>query len=233
MGREGRVEGRVRAPRRASHARPSRAAACGLTRARHAWVMPHPDRPRPPSAAELADAVGRTIPDVMGDRLAVLFVGINPGLVSGATGQHFARPGNRFWPVLHDAGFTPRQLRPNEQGALPALGLGITNLVARTTATAAELDAAELRAGGERLRALVADRRPRFVAFLGLTTYRTAFGRREATVGEQPQPIEGARVWVLPNPSGLNAGWSRVRLAEVYAGLRREALPHLEGATPG
>ncbi|MFN8621931.1 MAG: G/U mismatch-specific DNA glycosylase [Chloroflexota bacterium] len=185
--------------------------------------MPSPTRL--PSPTELAAAAGRTIPDVLGDGLAVLFVGINPGLVSGATGHHFARPGNRFWPVLHAAGFTPRLLRPDEQDELPALGLGITNLVARTTATAAELTDEELRAGATRLAGVVAARRPRFVAFLGLTTYRVAFGRRDATVGEQPEPLEGARTWVLPNPSGLNAGWSRERLTEAYTALRRAALP--------
>lgn len=170
--------------------------------------------------------VHASIPDILGPGLAVLFVGINPGLVSGATGHHFARPGNRFWPVLHDAGFTPRLLRPDEQDELPALGLGITNLVARVTATAAELSGDELRAGAVRLEPLVADLDPAFVAFLGLTTYRTAFARRDATVGEQPERLGRARVWVLPNPSGLNAGWSRSRLTEAYGELRRAALPH-------
>jgi len=188
-----------------------------------------PARPRLPSPAELAAAAGRTLPDIMGDDLAVLFVGINPGLVSAATGHHFARPGNRFWPVLHDAGFTPRLLRPDEQGVLPYLGLGITNLVARTTATAAELSHEELRAGGERLVVLTERIRPRFVAFLGITTYRAAFGRKDAVVGEQEAEIAGARTWVLPNPSGLNAGWSRARLTDAYTALRRAALPHPGG----
>jgi TDG/mug DNA glycosylase family protein len=171
----------------------------------------------------------RPIPDVLGPDLVVLFVGINPGLVSGATGHHFARPGNRFWPVLHDAGFTPRVLRPDEQHELPALGLGITNLVSRVTATAAELSDDELRTGAIRLERLEAELHPRFVAFLGLTTYRTAFGRRGASVGEQPERLGNARIWVLPNPSGLNAGWSRGRLTEAYGALRVVALPHRAG----
>jgi TDG/mug DNA glycosylase family protein len=170
--------------------------------------------------------IARSIPDVLGPDLQVLFVGINPGLFSGASGHHFARPGNRFWPVLYAAGFTPRLLRPDEQDLLPALGLGITNLVTRVTATAAELSDAELRAGGRRVEVLVRDLRPRHVAFLGLTTYRVAFSRRGATVGEQAERLADARTWVLPNPSGLNAGWSRTRLVEAYGSLRRAALPH-------
>lgn len=170
----------------------------------------------------------RSIPDVLGPDLRVLFVGINPGLVSGASGHHFARPGNRFWPVLYEAGFTARLLRPDEQDLLPASGLGITNLVTRVTATAAELADEELRAGGRRVEALVRDLGPRHVAFLGLTTYRVAFGRRGATVGEQTERLAEARIWVLPNPSGLNAGWSKARLVEAYGALRRAALPHLD-----
>lgn len=178
------------------------------------------------------EAALQPIPDVLGPGLAVLFVGINPGLVSGATGHHFARPGNRFWPVLHEAGFTPRLLRPADQAELPSLGLGITNLVPRVTATAAELSDAELRDGGRRIAALAAELRPAFVAFLGLTTYRVAFGVRHASVGEQANALAEARVWVLPNPSGLNAGWSRARLVEAYGALRREALPHRDDPTP-
>ena len=186
--------------------------------------MPDPARRTLPSPTELAAAVGRTIPDILGDDLAVLFVGINPGLVSGATGRHFARPGNRFWPVLHDAGFTPRQLRPDEQADLPVLGLGITNLVARATASAAELSDDELRDGGQRLLALVEASGPRFVAFLGLTSYRVAFGRRGATVGEQPDPIAGARAWVLPNPSGLNASYPGFESKLVWFRRLRDSL---------
>ena len=146
--------------------------------------------PVPPSPADLAAAANRTIPDVLpppGAPLRVLFCGINPSLYSAATGWHFARPGNRFWPALHLSGFTPRRLAPAEQDLLAGYGLGITNLVARATAQAAELDPAELRAGGERLAALIADRRPRVLAVAGVTAYRTAFGRPRAAIGPQPE----------------------------------------------
>ena len=142
-----------------------------------------------PGPADLAAAANRTIPDVLpaaGELLRVLFCGINPSLYSAATGWHFARPGNRFWPALHLSGFTPRQLAPAEQDQLAGYGLGITNLVARATAQAAELDAAELRAGGERLTALIADRRPRVLAVAGVTAYRTAFARPRAAVFPSP-----------------------------------------------
>src|SRR5207245_3946871 len=149
-----------------------------------------------------------TIPDVLPDPgrpLLVLFCGINPGLYSAATGWHFARPGNRFWPALHLSGFTPRRLAPREQDLLPGYGLGITNLVPRATAQASELDAAELRAGCERLTALVREHRPRVVAIAGVTAYRSAFARPRATTGPQPEALAGARLWVVPNPSGLHA----------------------------
>ena len=160
--------------------------------------------------------------------LHVLFCGINPSLYSAATGWHFARPGNRFWPALHLSGFTPRRLAPAEQHLLPGYGLGITNLVARATAQAAELDAAELRAGGERLAVLVAEHRPRILAVAGVTAYRTAFAHPHATIGPQPSPPAGSRpsspvapqVWVLPNPSGLNASWTTPRLVEAFRELR-------------
>jgi TDG/mug DNA glycosylase family protein len=171
--------------------------------------------------AELAAARDRTIPDVLpgaGDPpLRVLFCGINPGLVSAATGHHFARPGNRFWPVLHQAGFTPRRLRPDEQHLLPALGLGITNVAPRATARADELDSAELRAGGERLRDLVRRLRPAWLGVVGITAYRVAFDAPKATVGVQDDPIGATRVWVLPNPSGLNAHWSLEAMAVEFA----------------
>lgn len=160
--------------------------------------------------AELAQARDRTIPDVLpgpGDPpLRVLFCGINPGLVSAATGQHFARPGNRFWPALHGAGFTPRRLRPDEQYLLPSLGLGITNIVCRATARADELSTAELVAGGERLRDLVRDLRPAALGVVGITAYRVAFAAPRSIVGLQPA-LGAALVWALPNPSGLNAHW--------------------------
>lgn len=151
--------------------------------------------------------------------LRVLFCGINPGLVSAATGHHFARPGNRFWPALHLSGFTPRLLAPSEQDELRGLGLGITSLVARATARADELTTDELRAGGERLRRLVARTRPAWLAVVGITAYRTAFAAPRAAVGPQEGRIGPARVWVLPNPSGLNAHWQLPALAEELARL--------------
>ncbi|MBV9205703.1 MAG: G/U mismatch-specific DNA glycosylase [Actinobacteria bacterium] len=179
-----------------------------------------------PAALDLEAARSKTIPDVLpepGAGFLVLFCGINPGLYSAATGWHFARPGNRFWPALALSGFTPRRLAPAEQELLPGYGLGITNLVARPTAQAAELTAAELRSGGERLLALVRDRRPRILAIAGVTAYRTAFGHPRAATGPQPGPLGGARVWVLPNPSGLNAAWPTPRLIEAFRDLRRHA----------
>ena len=176
-----------------------------------------------PSRTDLEAARTATIPDVVAEGLRVLFVGINPGLVSGATGHHFARPGNRFWKVLHLAGFTERQLAPSEQRELLAAGLGVTNLVARTTARADELAAKELVAGGRRLERLARRRRPGFVAVLGVTAYRTAFDRPRASVGPQDEAIGGAPTWVLPNPSGLNAHYQVPQLVEVFAELRRAA----------
>jgi len=174
-----------------------------------------------PTPAELAAAAGRAIPDTITPHLDVLFVGINPGLYSGATGRHFARPGNRFWPTLHRAGFTPRQLAPDETRELLGLGLGITNIVNRTTATAAELGRDELRAGAERLRATVARYRPRVVAILGVTAYRAAFERPAARLGRQDELLKGAELWVLPNPSGLNAHYQLPDLVELFAGFRK------------
>jgi len=168
-------------------------------------------------------AANRTIPDVLpgvGEPLRVLFCGINPSLYSAATGWHFARPGNRFWPALHLSGFTPRRLAPAEQDLLGGYGLGITNLVARAPAQAAELDAAELRAGGERLAGLIADRRPGVLAVAGVTAYRTAFGRPRAAIGPQPDTLGDARLWILPNPSGLNAHTTGPKLAELMREMR-------------
>ena len=179
-----------------------------------------------PSREDLAAARNRTIPDVLpapGAPFQVLFCGINPGLYSAATGQHFARPGNRFWPALHQSGFTERQLPPAEQWLLPGLGLGITNVVGRASARADELSADELRAGGERLAGLTARLAPRWLAVLGVTAYRTAFGQPRAAVGPQPDEIGGARVWILPNPSGLNAHWNAAALAAEFGRLRVRA----------
>ncbi|MFC5183385.1 G/U mismatch-specific DNA glycosylase [Actinomadura harenae] len=184
-----------------------------------------PPTPRP-TKADLEAARDRILPDVLPPRdvpLRVLFTGINPGLYSGATGHHFARPGNRFWPALYRSGFTPRLLDPAEQDELGALGLGITNLAPRTTARADELTAEELREGGRRLADLVARRRPRFLAVQGVTAYRTAFGRPKARIGLQGDRLDPAGIWVLPNPSGLNASWSLDRIAAELTRLREAA----------
>lgn len=177
-------------------------------------------QPRRPTQADLLAAAGKTIEDVIAPNLKVLFCGINPGLYSGYTGHHFARPGNRFWPTLHSAGFTPRRLSPSEERELLLHGYGITNLVRRATATAAELSAAELKSGGERLVAKVEHFRPAVVAVLGVTAYRTAFGLPRATLGEQPEGLGPVRLWVLPNPSGLNAHFTPADLARVFAEFR-------------
>jgi len=150
----------------------------------------------------------------------VLFAGINPSLYSAATGHHFARPGNRFWPALHRSGFTPRLLRPAEQDALLPLGLGVTNVVGRPTARADELTRAELVAGARDLAEKVRRWRPVWLAVVGVTAYRTGFDRPRATFGPQDEPVGGARVWVLPNPSGLNAHFQLDDLAAEFARLR-------------
>jgi TDG/mug DNA glycosylase family protein len=175
---------------------------------------------------DLDAARHRTIPDILpatGEPLNVLFCGINPGLYSAATGWHFARPGNRFWPALHLSGFTPRRLDPSEQEELRRYGLGITNIAPRATAQAAELTDAELREGGARLVALTDKHRPRFVAIAGVTAYRTAFGRPRAAIGRQDERLGAARLWILPNPSGLNAHWTMPALATAFAELREAA----------
>ncbi len=160
------------------------------------------------------------MPDVIANGLDVLFCGINPGLYSGAVGHHFARPGNRFWRTLAASGFTDRLLSPYEERDLLGFGLGITNLVDRATARADELPAEALRDGAVRLEAKVVRYAPGVVAMLGVTAYRTAFGRPGAAVGEQPEPLGDARLWVLPNPSGLNAHYQLQDLARAFGGLR-------------
>lgn len=176
-----------------------------------------------PTRADLAAARGRTVPDLLGPRTRLLFVGINPGLWSGATGAHFARPGNRFWPALLAAGITGHLvdpaagLDPADRRHLEERGLGITNLVERATANAGELTAAELRAGVGRLEALVREHRPAVVAVAGITAYRTAFRRPRAAPGRQAEGLAGAELWVVPNPSGLNAHETVASLATAYA----------------
>jgi TDG/mug DNA glycosylase family protein len=166
-----------------------------------------------------------TLAPIVGPGLRILFCGVNPGLRSGAIGHNFAGPSNRFWPTLHAAGLTPRRLTPDEDVELLAFGLGITNLVDRVTRAADELSAAELRAGAARLEALVADLQPRLVAVVGLTAYRTAFGRRQAVMGPQDETIGGRPVWVLPNPSGLNAHYKPADFARLYAEAAAFAAP--------
>ena len=175
-----------------------------------------------------AGAPAKPLPDVLGPDLRVLFCGINPSLISAERGHHFARPGNRFWPALHGAGFTPRRLRPDEQHLLPALGLGITNIAPRATARADELSNAELVAGGQRLRELVRCRRPVALGVVGITAYRVAFASPRAAVG--PQPGWGpVLVWALPNPSGLNAHWSLAAMVAEFARFKLAVAVHPYG----
>jgi TDG/mug DNA glycosylase family protein len=178
---------------------------------------------RRPTRTDLLAATHRTVPDVIADGLGVLFCGINPGLYSAATRHHFARPGNRFWPTLHRSGFTEQLLTPFRERELLNNHLGITNLVDRATATADLLSPDEIVAGGRRLTAKVARRKPKFVAVLGVVAYRQAFAKPNAKLGPQPKPIGATQVWVLPNPSGLNAHFQLADLAKLFAELRHAA----------
>jgi TDG/mug DNA glycosylase family protein len=173
-----------------------------------------------PTKQELARSYGLTLPDLVGPGLRVLLVGINPSLWSGWSGRHFGRPSNRLWTTLHEAGLTPRRLAPEDTSELLAAGIGITNLVARATARADELSDDEMRAGVPGLRELARRWRPRAVAVLGVSAYRVAFARPKAVVGRQPEPFEGALLWVLPNPSGLNAHYQQPALSAEYGALR-------------
>ena len=184
-----------------------------------------PAKRRRPTAAELEAARGRRVPDIVATDLDVLFCGINPGLWSGAVGHHFAHPGNRFWKVLHGAGFTPIVVDPAEDRRLLEFGLGITNLVPRVTARASELGTDELRAGGRTLTRKVHRLSPRAVAFVGIGAYRTALARPRAQVGEQPEEMGSSAVWALPNPSGLQAHYRTQDLVAAYAELRRSVRP--------
>jgi TDG/mug DNA glycosylase family protein len=178
----------------------------------------------PPTRAALLAARGKTVPDVIAPGLRVLFCGINPGLYSGATGHHFARPGNRFWPVVHRAGFTERLLAPAEERTLLQYELGVTNLVARTTAAADELTKQELMNGRRRLLAKIERYQPRIVAILGVGAFRAAFERPKATLGPQPDRVGATVLWVLPNPSGLNAHYQMPELVRIFRDLRKAAL---------
>lgn len=162
------------------------------------------------------------VPDIVAPGLKVLFCGINPGLRSAELGQHFARPGNRFWKTLYQAGFTDRLLAPSEQWSLLEYGVGVTNLVTRSSAAAAELTKEELKHGAAELVAKVVALQPRWIAFLGIQAYRTAFGRPKAAVGRQPETIaEHTGIWVLPNPSGLQAHYQLPELVKLFGELRR------------
>jgi TDG/mug DNA glycosylase family protein len=172
-----------------------------------------------PTKQQCLAAQGRTVPDIIAPDLRILFCGINTGLYSAAVQHHFARPGNRFWPALFAAGLTPRLLAPADEREMLALGLGITNVVDRATAAAAELRDDELRAGAETLEAKVRRYEPRVLAILGVGAYRVGFGRQSASVGPQDRFIARTRVWVLPNPSGLNAHYQARDLADVFRSL--------------
>lgn len=175
------------------------------------------------SPQQLAAALTRGLPDILAPNLRVVLVGINPGLYSAAIGHHFGRPGNRFWKTLAAAQLTPRLLTPQEDHTLPHYGLGLTNVVARTTARADELAAHELRAGALALERKVLEHGPKVVAVLGVTAYRTAFARPKAGLGLQPERLSGAKLWVLPNPSGLNAHHQLPDLARLFTELRNFA----------
>lgn len=185
---------------------------------------------RRPTREEIAAAEGRTVPDLIATGLVVLFCGINPSLYSGAVGHHFARPGNRFWKALHQGGLSPRVISPDEESALLTLGIGVTNLVDRATASADELARDELVRGARRLTAKARRYAPTCLAFLGIGAYRAAFGRPAAQLGAQPEPIGSSLVWLLPNPSGLNASYQLADLAREFRALalataRRRARP--------
>jgi TDG/mug DNA glycosylase family protein len=173
-----------------------------------------------PTKEQLLAATEKTVRDVIAPDLRVLFCGINPGLYTAAVGHHFARPGNRFWPALYAAGFTDRLLSPFDERELLKNGYGITNVVARTTATADLLTKEEILAGGERLRAKVLRYHPKILAILGLGAYRTAFNQPKAIVGRQPDLVGQTVLWVLPNPSGLNANYQPAALARLFRELK-------------
>jgi double-stranded uracil-DNA glycosylase len=191
-------------------------------------VRRNPVSPSKPSQSQVLAARDKLLPDVAAKNLAVLFVGINPGLYTAAIGCHFGRPGNRFWPALYGGGFTPRLFSPFEQSLLLDLELGITNIVGRATARADELTSDELVAGGRRLQAKVKRWRPTVVAFLGIQPYRVVSGVKDARVGLQEQPFGGSHTWLLPNPSGLNAHYQPAALAKLFGELRVWAITQHE-----
>jgi TDG/mug DNA glycosylase family protein len=177
-------------------------------------------QPWKPTKEQLLAAKDKTVRDVIAPGLRILFCGINPGLYTAAVGHHFARPGNRFWPALHASGFTDRLLSPFEENELLVRGYGITNVVMRATATADQLSRSELSEGGKRLAAKIKRYQPQFLAVLGLGAYRAAFGNAKAIIGEQEKTIGKTRIWVLPNPSGLNAHYQPRDLARLFVELK-------------
>ncbi|MEK6281624.1 MAG: G/U mismatch-specific DNA glycosylase [Acidobacteriota bacterium] len=177
-------------------------------------------KPWKPTKEQLIAAADKTVPDVIAPRLRVLFSGINPGLYTAAVGHHFARPGNRFWPALFAAGFTDRLISPFDERLLLKTGYGITNVVQRATATADQLKREELRGGCRQLTAKVRRFKPAFLAVLGLGAYRAAWERPKAAIGQQEEMIGETVVWVLPNPSGLNAHYQADQLARLFSDLR-------------
>lgn len=181
-----------------------------------------------PTKEELLAAVDKVVPDVIAPGLPVLFCGINPGLYTAWSGHHFARPGNRFWPAIHRAGFTPRLLAPSEEQELLRYGCGVTNIVMRASVAAAELSSDELREGGRELERKLLRFEPAYLAVLGIGAYKTAFGRPKTRMGLQDEQIGTTKIWVLPNPSGLNANYKPNELAELFAELRRA----VESETP-
>ena len=185
-----------------------------------AAVQPFLTQPWKPTKEQLIAAEGKTVRDVIAPGLRILFCGINPGLYTAAVGHHFARPGNRFWPALFAAGFTDRLLSPFDEHELLTLGFGITNVVMRATATADQLSRAELAEGGKRLAGKIKRYQPEFLAVLGVGAYRAAFGNAKAIIGEQETTIGKTRVWVLPNPSGLNAHYQPKDLAPLFRELK-------------
>ncbi len=191
-------------------------------RPREVASLPPPIPPAPrPTKEQLAAAIHRRVPDLVTPRGRLLFCGINPGLYTAAIGHHFGRPGNRFWPSLFRGGFTPRQLQPNEERLLLGLGYGIVNMVNRPTVAADELTAEELRAGAKTLVRKLRRWQPAWLAVLGVTSFRVAFTRPKAVLGEQPDLLAGTRVWVLPNPSGLNAHHQLPDLERMFRALRK------------
>jgi len=181
------------------------------------------EEPFKPTKKQLAEAKGKTLPDVIAKNLRVLFCGINPGLYTAAAGHHFARPGNRFWPALYKSGFTDRLLSPFDERELLKAKLGITNVVSHATASASEVTKEDFVRGGRTLRRKVRRYRPRIVAILGIEAYRKAFNQLEVEIGEQDETIGEARLWVLPNPSGLNANYQLKDFTRLFRKLRKAA----------